>query len=463
MSLSLNGSSTTSAETGALLDFVTEFRADDIPASVLAASKRCLLDFLGLAIAAADNPAVRIARRVVRGQGGHPQSLLLGTATRMSSTSAAFLNGIAGHVFDFDDTHVPTILHATTPLYAAGLALAEARKRSGIEVLAAHALGYEAGARVALALYPEHYDVGWHMTGTSGGVAAAIASARVLGLHAAAAVNCLGIAATQAAGHREHFGSMTKSLHAGRAASSGVLAALLAEEGFNSAADALQGRRAMFSAMSIAATPENLVAGLGEEWEIFRNGVKPYACGVVSHPPIDAAYDLRSKRAVAAAKVASIELRVHPLVIELTGKLDPRTGLEGKFSTPFACAIVMLEGSASEADFTDENVVRPDVRALMSKISLLPDSTLSHSQAVLRARTTSGAEHVVEIMAARGTPGNAMDDAALSRKFHKLVDPVLTVRQANVLEEAVWQVERAPDLDRLLDLTIPAVDAEGAA
>jgi 2-methylcitrate dehydratase PrpD len=453
--VSVNESSTTSPETRLLLDFVTGLPADEIPETVLHQSKRCLLDFLGLAIAAAGAPASRISLRELGLLGGNPQSLVLGTATRLRSTDAALVNGMAAHVFDFDDTHVPTILHATSPLYAAGLALGEARKCTGSELLAAHALGYEAGARVALALYPEHYDIGWHMTGTSGVIAAAIASARILGLRAGPAINCLGIAATQASGHREHFGTMTKSFHAGMAASNGVLAALLAAGGFTAAANPLQGRRGMFTVMSLASSPVDLVAELGDRWELMRNGVKPYACGVVIHPAADAAHELRFGRGVLASEVSSIELRVHPLVLELTGNLDPRTGLAGKFSTTFACSIILVDGSAGEADFSDANVVRPDVRALMSKIKLIADETVSHSQAELIARTTDGREHVVQVTAARGTPQNAFDDAALSVKFHGLVDPILAPAQAKSLEQQVWEIDGAPDLDRLLQATIP--------
>jgi 2-methylcitrate dehydratase PrpD len=456
-SVSVNESSATSPETRLLLEFVTELAAGKIPERVLHQSKRCLLDFLGLAIAASGTPASRISQRELGLLGGNPQSLVLGTATRLRSTDAALVNGMAAHVFDLDDTHVPTILHATTPLYAAGLALGEPRKCTGIELLAAHALGYEAGARVSLALYPEHYDVGWHMTGTTGVIAAAIASARILGLRAVPAINCLGIAATQASGHREHFGTMTKSFHAGRAASSGVLAALLAEGGFTAAPNPLQGRRGMFTVMSVASSPADLVEELGDRWELMRNGVKPYACGVVIHPAADAAYELRFDRGVLASEVGSIDLRVNPLVLELTGNLDPRTGLAGKFSTVFACAIVLIDGSAGEADFTDANVVRSDVRALMAKIKLIPDETVNHSQAELIARTTDGREQVVRISAARGTPANPLDDAALAEKFHGLVDPILAPTQARSLEQQVWEIDGAPNLDRLLEATIPRV------
>lgn len=446
----------TAQETRTLIEFVTTTASSDLPAEVVHESKRCLLDFLGLAIGASAEPAVQIARRQSQILGGAPQAFALGTGVRLRATDAALVNGIAAHAFDFDDTHVPTILHPSTPLYAAGVALAQWRGRSGLDLLASHALGYELSARVSLALYPEHYDVGWHMTGTTGPLGAAAAAVRLLGLDAPTAVHCLGVAATQAGGHREQFGTMTKPFHAGHAASAGVLAALLASDGFTAAPDPLQGRRGMFAVMSTRSTPGDLTERLGSRWEIFRNGVKPYACGVVTHPPIDAVRRLRTEHGLAADDIAGITLQVHPLVPELTGRTEPRTGLEGKFSVVFACAIALLDGSAGERQFTDQNVAREDVRSLMRLITLVPSATVDHTQAVATARTHDGREVHVTIEHATGTPENRIEDEALAAKFHDLVDPVIGEQQAEKLEAHVWDVDRSTELDDLLERTVPA-------
>lgn len=446
----------TSAETAALVEFVFGAASAEIPDAVLHESKRCLLDFLGLAIGAVAEPAVAIARRQCELLGGHEQAFALGTATRLRATDAAMVNGVAAHAFDFDDTHVPTILHATTPLYAASVALAQWRGRSGLDLLAAHALGYELGARVSLALYPEHYDAGWHMTGTTGPLAAAAASGRMLNLSGPAAVHCLGIAATQACGHREQFGTMAKPFHAGHAAAAGALAALLADDGFTSAPDALQGRRGMFAVMSTVSTPADLVQGLGERWEIFRNGVKPYACGVVTHPAIDAVLRLQSEAGLSVDDIEHIDLQVHPLVPELTGKMEPRTGLEGKFSVVFACAIALLDGAAGERQFSDANVTRADVRALIRRIRLTPDAELDHIQAVATAKRKDGESISRRVEHASGTPENRLDDDALAEKFRDLVGPVLGSTQASELERRVWEIDSAPDLGALLSASVPS-------
>lgn len=445
-----------SAETRELLTFLCTVPTDEVPAAVLHESKRCLLDYLGLAVGAAQEEAPAIVSRQMQLLGGHRQAAVLGTGTRLRASDAALVNGISAHVFDFDDTHIPTILHPTTPVYAAGLALAEWRGRPGAELLAAHALGYELSARVSMALYPEHYDIGWHMTGTTGTLAAATASSRLLGLSPGVMTHAIGLAATQAAGHREQFGAMTKSFHAGHAAEGGLLSALLAEGGFVAAPDSLQGRRGMLSVMSTHSTPSDLTAGLGEGWEIFRNGVKPYACGVVTHPPIDAVRILGRDHGVLPDDVVGIELAVHPLVAELTGKTNPLTALEGKFSVQFACAIAMIEGTARERQFSDANVHRPDVRSLMSRISVVPSTKVPHEAAVATARLVDGRELTVRVDAATGTPGNRMSDEDLLEKFHDLVDPVLGASQAGLLADRVWGIDQASSVDDLVAATVPA-------
>lgn len=446
----------TPVATGRLVEFLQDTTSGDIPEHVRHESVRCLLDFVGLAVAGASEPTAEIVRRQCVALGGNEDSQVLGTRTRLRVTDAALVNAISAHALDFDDTHVPTILHPTTPLYAAALALGERDRARGRDIVAAHTLGYEVSARASLALYPEHYDAGWHMTGTTGALASASVAVRLLGLRGATAVHCLGLAATQAAGHREHFGTMAKPFHAGHAATAGLWAGLLARDGFTAAPDPLQGRRAMFAVMSSANDPTELVDGLGERWEIERNGVKPYACGVVIHPAIDAVRNLRVEEGLVPDEVERIELRVHPLVPELTGKTDPRTGLEGKFSVTFAAAIAMIDGRAAEQEFSDAAVRRTDVRELMARMVVLPDPDVAHTKA--RATATMHDGRVVRTVVddARGTPGNRLTDAELAAKFHGLADSVLGEERATRLEQAVWSVESADDVAALVALSTPA-------
>jgi 2-methylcitrate dehydratase PrpD len=267
-------------------------------------------------------------------------------------------------------------------------------------------------------------------------------------------VTALGIAATQASGQREQFGAMTKSLHVGKAGANGVLAGLLASRGFTAAPDSLQGRRGMFSVMSSAVRSEALTAGLGRDWEIFRVGIKPYSCGVVAHPPIDAVKRLRTERGVEPEQVERIRLGVNPLVVELTGKKEPRTGLEGKFSVSFCAAIAMIEGAAGPRQFTDEAVLREDVVALRDRIHPEADDSVNHSRAVATAYLRDGSEVTVEVAAASGTPENPLSADELRAKFNDLVQPLLGGQQAAALLEGVERLETADRLDELIAATV---------
>lgn len=446
----------TSTATAALVDFAARTRFEDLPADVVRESKRCILDLLGVAVGAAETDAARIAQETVRELGGTPQARILAFGTRTSVVNAALVNGILAHVLDFDDTHIPTILHPSGPVLSAALPVGEWQRASGQDLLAAHAVAYEVEARVSVALYPEHYDVGWHITGTAGTLGAAVAAGRLLGLNAAQMMHALGAAATQAAGHREQFGAMTKSLHMGKAASNGVLAALLAGRGFTAAPDSLEGRRGMFNVMSTRADVSHLTADLGQRWEIFRTGIKPYSCGVVTHPGIDAVRLLRRRSGLQPSDVDEIELRVHPLVLELTGKQNPQTGLEGKFSIAFAAAIALLEGTARQRQFTDENVRRPDVIALRDRIHTTADHGLTPTEAIARVWLRDGRELVEHVTAATGTPENPISDAELREKYTDVAEPVLGGYAAARLADLVDRLETLTDLSTLLDAAVAA-------
>ena len=442
------------AHTRRLMEWAVSTRHDDLPEAVVRSSRRLLLDYVGVAVGGADHEAAPIALDVARTLGGEPQATILAHGERTSVVNAALVNGVSSHVLDYDDTHIPTILHPTGPIASAGLAIAEWRGLSGAELLRTHVVALEVSTRVSLALYPQHYDAGWHMSGTTGTIGAGIAAALLCGAHGPQLVHALGIAATQAAGHREQFGTMSKSLHVGKAAANGVLAGLLATRGYTAAPDSLEGRRGMFTVMSGRGDAEALSTGLGSEWEIDRVGIKPYACGVVAHPPIDAARRLRTEHGLDPAEIEEVELRVNPLVVELTGKPNPRTGLEGKFSVAFCAAVALLEGAAGPRQFTDETVRRPDVVALRDRIHPRAVAEIHHSQAEAIARLRDGREVNVQIDAATGTPENPIGDDELRRKFLDLVEPVLGAERGR---ELLGRAERIDDLASLDPLVAAAV------
>ena len=439
-----------------LAAFVAAYPFRSVPEEVLREGRRRILDTLGVAVGARQARPVEILLSITRELGGTPQAGVPGLDLRTSVPNAARLLGVMSHLLDFDDTHIPTILHPSGPTLAAALPLAEHREASGRELLAAFTLGVEAGCRVALALGSAHYDVGWHVTGTAGPIAAAAACSRLLNLDEARTHDALSIAATEAAGQRAQFGAMTKSLHTGNAAANGALAALLAGNGYTASRRGFEGPRGLLNAASTRPSPGELAADLGERWETLCIGIKPYSCGVVTHPGIDAVRRLARLTGASGKEVEHINLRVHPLVIELTNKSNPRTGLEGKFSIAFAAAITWIEGTARHRQFTDEKVNRPDVKALMGRVRVAEDTSLNQTEAratvCLRGGKTSS-EHIYH---ATGTPENPISDEELQEKFTELVEPELGARAVRRLVACVEKLREDETLEPLFGALAPA-------
>ena len=246
---------------------------------------------------------------------------------------------------------------------SAAVALAEHLGCSGRELVDAVVLGVDVSCRVGNAMYPQHYDRGWHITGSTGMLGAAAACARLLKLDVQQTTMALGIAASQPVGMREQFGTMTKPFHPGGAARAGLMSALLASKGFTASVRALEAPRGFMQTVSTKNDWREITEALGERFEISFNTYKPFACGIVIHPSIDACAQLRAQ-GVQPEQVERIELRVHSLVLELTGKKEPADGLQAKFSVYHGCAAGLIFGQASESEFSDAVVTRADVVSL---------------------------------------------------------------------------------------------------
>ena len=306
---------------------------------------------------------------------------------------------------------------------------------------------------MGLSVYPNHYDAGWHITGTCGVFGAAGAAGRLLGLDESQMTQALGIAGTQAAGVREVFGSMSKPFHAGRSAQSGVLAGLLARRGFTSTREILEGRRGFAAVLSTASDMTQITDALGERWELPNNGLKPYSCGVVSHPLIDAMIALRNTHGVAADDVESVSARVHPLVLELMDRPNPRVGLEGKFSHQHSMAVGLIDGGAFPAQYTDERVLDSAVAALRDKIRATVDTSVAEDAAEVTVTLRDGRSITESVEHATGAPENPMSDTHLESKFRTLARRVLSQSQADELLTALWDLDAADDVTGVMALT----------
>jgi 2-methylcitrate dehydratase PrpD len=440
--------------TRTLSEFLVASRYEDIPAEVRHEASRAFLNALGCAIGSARHETVEAALAAVTPFAGAPQAAVFGRAERLDALNAALVNGISTHVLDFDDTHQRAV-HPTAPVLPALLAYAEWKKTSGRDLVHAFVLGVEAEVRIGLSVFPEHYDIGWHITGTAGVFGAAAAMAKILGLDARRTAWALGIAATQSSGLREMFGSMCKSLHPGRAAQGGMTAALLAANGFTSSERAIEAPRGFAHVMSTKFDPSAITSELGAHYELSKNMYKPYACGLVVHAAIDACVQLRREHDLKPDDIERIELLTNPLVPELTGKKTPQNGLEGKFSIYHAAAVALVHGAAGEAQFSDAVVRDAKVIAVRDRVSVAASPSVRKLEARVTIRLRNGKLLEKHVEHALGTVERPMSDRDLEDKFLSLTDGVLTAGQAARVMDLCWRVAELEDAGELARATVP--------
>ena len=419
---------------------------------------RTFMNWLGCAVGATHHEAADAALAAVNMLQPAAQASVLGRLEKVDMASAALLNGITSHTFDFDDTHLKTIIHPAGPVASAVLAMAEHLGNSGREVIDALVIGIDVSCRVGNAMYPDHYDRGWHITGSTGTLGAAAACARLLKLDVQQTAMALGIAASQPIGMREQFGTMTKPFHPGGAARAGLMSALLASQGYTASPKALEAPRGMMQTVSTKNDWNEITGELGERFEISFNSYKPFACGIVIHPSIDACAQIRQifgKQGVTLEQIDRIELKVHSLVLELTGKKEPQDGLQAKFSVYHGCAAGLTFGYAAEEEFSDDVVNRADMVALRRKVVATVDDSIDEASADVTAVLLDGRRVHVLVEHAIGSLKNPMTDAQLEAKFQGLSDAVLGAGQTSELINACWGIGNAANVKALVALASP--------
>jgi 2-methylcitrate dehydratase PrpD len=428
--------------THTLARYIVNARYDDLPANVRKEGTRTLLNWVGVAVGGSHHETVDRAVSALAPFSGPKQASLLGRKERFDIMNAAFLNGVASHIFDFDDTHLKTIIHPAGPVVSAILALSEYHPVSGKDFLNAVVLGVETECRIGNAVYPNHYDTGWHITGTAGVFGAAAAAGKLLGLTEQQMVWALGLAASQPVGLRESFGSMNKSFNPGRAASNGLFAAILASKDYTSSEGMIEAKRGWANTISTKQDFNEITEGLGQRYEAALNTYKPFACGIVIHPAIDAAIQLRNENKLTADQIARVDLKVHPLVIELTGKKTPQIGLEGKFSVYHSVAVAIIEGAAGERQYSDRAVRDPQVIALRDKVVAAIDPAIKPAQVDMTITLKDGRTLHKYIQHAIGSLEVPMTDQQLEAKFLDLANGVIPAAQARKLLDTCWHVEQ---------------------
>ncbi|MCL6575709.1 MmgE/PrpD family protein [Kyrpidia sp.] len=418
-------------------------------------AKRSLLNWIGTAIGGAGHPAVEKVLRVAERMGGRRQVTILGRHAKSDPLFGALINGLSSHVHDFDDTLLQTVLHPSAPVFPAILAYAELRGARGEDILLSFVVGCEVEARLARCLYPSHYLRGWHITGTVGAIGAAAAVGKLMNLDKKRLAYAVGIAATTPTGLREMFGTMTKSLHPGKAAMNGLLAALLAEEGFTSSLESLEGKRGFGHVLSDDPHLELVNEGWGVQWEVEYNTFKPYASGVVTHPAIDAAIALRNRYNLTPEEIRHVRVEGHPLVDELTGKRHPESGLDGKFSVYHCVAVALIDGNCGLQQFTDERVADPLVCELRDKVSLSIDPGIREDEGTVTITRTNGEVVSYHVEHVTGSAANPMSDSQLEQKFLDLTGDVLVKEKQQRIIEGVRDFEHFENIRSFLEACVP--------
>ena len=442
--------------TRTLARFIVNHRYAGILQPVRHEAARSLLNWVGCAVGASRHETVERALAALSEFSGPREATVLGRGDKLDVMLAALMNGTTSHTFDFDDTHLKTIIHPSGPVASAILALSERKPLNGKEFLHSFILGVEVECRIGNAVYPSHYDVGWHITASAGVFGAAAAAGRVLGLNEQQMVWALGIAATQSSGLREMFGTMVKPMHPGMAARNGLLAALLAAKNLTSAEQGIEGQRGYANVLATARNYAEITEKLGAMWEISLNTYKPYACGVVEHPAIDGCIQLRNEHKLKAEDIEGISLKVHPLVLELTGRKTPQAGLEGKFSVYHSSAVAIIHGAAVEAQYSDAVVRDPKVIALRDKVTATVDKSMHEDQVRIAIKLKNGRTLEKYVEHAVGSLGKPMSDADLETKFRGQCEGILSRAESDKLIKLCWDVEKLDAAAEIARASVPA-------
>ena len=426
---------------------------DSLPDEVRELARQCVLDYLGVGLAGADDPLARILLDEVSEAGGAAQAAVIGHGARLPVLAAAQVNGAIAHALDYDDVNLAMPGHPSVAILPALLALAEEKHASGKQVIAAFVAGYETCCRIGTALRPGHYNRGFHATGTVGAFGAAAACAHLLGLDAEATARALGIAGTQSAGLKSQFGTMCKPFHAGKAAQNGLLAARLAARGFSSRTDLVECIQGFAATHSPDFMPEKALAEPKRGFHIHNNLFKYHAACYMTHAPIECGRQVREQLGAAPAEIAAISLKLHQSTDRVCNIPAPTDGLEAKFSLRQTVAMALAGidtaslGAYSVATATDPALVR-----LRERVSLDFREDCPEAGAEIEVALSDGRKAVATFDA--GIPNRDIADQGcrLREKFDALAAPVVGAARARELHEAIAGLDRLQDVGVMVKL-----------
>ena len=450
--------------------FVVETDYQKLPAEAVAVAKRAMLDYVGVTIAGSLEPAGMLVSNLVRKMGCLPKAAVVGAELQTSSPNAALANGTMAHALDYDDVSTtinehPIAIHLTGVLLSAILPLAEELRASGRDIITAYVLGYEVASQLANAMGPDYGDnLGWHPTAPLGTIGAGAAAAKLLYLDMLQTVTALGIAASQAAGLRQNFGTMTKPFHIGNAARNGIISAILAKDGFTAASDPLEGRFGFCHAFSGGRGYDvNKVAeNLGESWQVISPGpaMKLYPCCGSAHGALDALFSLLQKYNIQAEKVSAVEVTVPFDPPRSLIHYNPKTALEGKFSLQYCLAAALIDQKVRLETFTTEQVQRPEVRKLFDRITMFRQLGMEGQPSweppeyVVTVKMDNGETYSERANAPFIAPIRIATREELAEKYRDCASLVLSASDVETSLELIENLENLTDIIQLTEIII---------
>lgn len=442
------------AVTRPLCEFIERTTWADIPSAVRHEAKRALVNYFAVALAGCNDPDVSKAARLFQRFNAGGSAHIIGRPSATDMLNAASLNAMSANVFDFDDTHIPTIIHPTAPVAAALFALAETQSLSGQQLLLAFILGVEVECRLGMAISPQHYQRGWHITSTCGVFGAAAAIGKALQLDAEHLQWSMGNASAQSGGLVETLGSASKSLGVGNAARNGLLSALLAQDGFSGPRYPLEGERGFLNVMGENPDLSEITEGLGERWALNANTYKPYPCGVVLNPVIEASLELARDRRWQLEDITRIEVTGHPLLRQRTDRLNIQSGRESQVSAQHAVAVALSTGKAGLAEFSDGAAADTRLRSLYPLLHFIDDAGHAVESAQVRLLFKSSETLVRTIDASLGSLSAPLSDHFLENKLRELAQFGGSGCVPQPLIEALWSLESAADASSVMHLAL---------
>lgn len=444
---------------GKLASFIVRLNYKSLPPEVVQKSKHCLMDTLGAALAGSKTPEAHVAKRLAEKLGQKKESTLFTSRGKVGVLEAALANGIMSHALELDDGNRYAQGHPGVAVIPAVLALGEKERIKGKDLIPAIVAGYEVFGRVGAGGNPSHFNRGFHTTGTCGTFAAAAAAGRLLKLNESKMVSALGIAGSQAAGLFAFMadGTMTKTLHAGKAAQNGILSAYLAKEGFTGPAYILEDKRGFYKAFADTFNPQRVLEGLGEKYEIMNTYVKFHASCRHSHPAVDAILDISGRTPLHPEEIEKVHVYTYTIAAKLIDGKQVSTPISGKMSLPYSAAVAMISGKVGLDEFKPKVMNDRVIRALMEKIDVFPDPELDkmvpdHRGARAEIILKDGRKLASEILDAKGEPENPGSGNDIYDKFRMLAGTVFKSDKVERLLEKIDGLEKIGDISELTNL-----------